>query len=53
MAAKALHDGVVALAGLELLQLLDQVFGVLLGQLGIAAMAELPSAPWQAAHTAV
>jgi hypothetical protein len=50
---KALHDRVVALAGLELLQLLDQVFGVLLGQLGIDWNGELPSAPWHAAHTAV
>jgi hypothetical protein len=51
---KALHDGVGALAGLELLQLLDQVFRVLLRQLGVGrGTVELPSAPWQAAHTAV
>jgi hypothetical protein len=43
----------LALAGLELLQLLDQVFRVLLCQLGVGGMAGLPSAPWQAAHTAV
>ena len=34
-AGKTLHDRVVALAGLEFLQLLDQVFGVLLRQLGV------------------
>ena len=43
--SKALHDGVGALAGLELLQLLDQVLGMLLGQLGVGRIMELPSAP--------
>jgi hypothetical protein len=50
--SKALHDGVFALAGLELLQLLDQVFRVLLCQLWILGEPEFPSTPWQATHTA-
>jgi hypothetical protein len=37
--ANALHDGALALAGLELLQLLDQVLGVLLRQLGVGGCA--------------
>ena len=35
LGSKALHDGVFTNAGLELLQLLDQVFRMLLGQLRI------------------
>lgn len=37
----------------ELLQLLDEVLGMLLCQLRVHGRPELPSAPWQAAHTAV
>ena len=48
---EALHDGTGTLAGLELFQLLDQIGRVLLCQLGVSAMLELPSAAWQATQT--
>ena len=48
-----LHDRVLALAGLELGQLLDDVVGMLLASLGLAGTPELPSAVWQAAQAAV
>lgn len=49
----ALHDGVSALAGLELLQLLDQVSPVLLRQFGVGCDGGIAvGGAWQAAHTA-